>query len=334
LALTNPILARTAAAGAIVYAETVFPVAGNDQIAIPSGTYVQGQIDSMTRPGIFTPHAQFQIHFTKIVFANGYVVELPRARTRQAPAQPAAAGAPGTPPAFPADVIPAVATPYVEVSPRSDVLLDNGSQIEMVLQVPLRLNAAKVADAARQSSARPPDTFKSATRCRPIPGTPGTPDTVVPGTPGTPGTPDTVIPGVNGAPDVVIPGTPATPGTPDTVISGSMATPGIPCPDPPVVNPNPKLQAYSQTFHLDVPVEVSGKKLSPGNYRIAWKGSAPSVETDIQQSRTLLVSVPARFVLLNGKAPADAAETLNCAGGSAALRSLRFAGQAFALYFD
>ena len=98
-----------------------------------------------------------------------------------------APSAPGTPPPPAGDVIAAVATPYVLVSSENDILLDNGSQIEMVLQVPLRLNAAKVAVGAKQYNPPPLAQLKSATQCRPIPATPGTPDTVIPGTPGTPG---------------------------------------------------------------------------------------------------------------------------------------------------
>ena len=73
--------------GDSVYAETVFPVAVNNQMAIPLGTYVQGQIDTLTPPGWLSPHAQFQMHFTKIIFADGYTVELPgsqNARNRAA----------------------------------------------------------------------------------------------------------------------------------------------------------------------------------------------------------------------------------------------------------
>ena len=45
VALTEPILAKSAKAGDSVYAETAFPVALNNQMAIPPGTFVQGQID-------------------------------------------------------------------------------------------------------------------------------------------------------------------------------------------------------------------------------------------------------------------------------------------------
>lgn len=326
LALTSPILAKNAKAGESVYAETAFPVAMNNQMAIPPGTYVQGQIDALTRPGWLSPHAQFEIHFTKIIFANGYTIELPGSQgvtTGQALA-----------PAV--DVIAAVATPYVQISSASDVLLDNGSQFEMVLQVPLQLNAAEVAAAARMANPAALLKFRSATLCRPIPGTPGTPDTVIPGTPGTPGTPDIVIPGTGTAatPPIVIPGTPATPGTPDTVIPGSSSTPGVVCPGPPLVTSNPKVPSYKESFQIGAAVQVSGKQLSAGSYEIIWEGSGPSPQVNILQSGNPVVSVRARFVLLSQKSSANTPGTRANSDGSLSLVSLRFAGQDFALYFD
>jgi hypothetical protein len=305
-------------------------------MAIPPGTYVQGQIDALTRPGWLSPHAQFQIHFTKIIFANGYTVELAgpvSVRAGEAVGSPASPPLGKLPPP-PSDVIAAVANPYVLVSSRSDVLLDNGSQVEMVLQVPLRLNAAKVAAAVRLSNPVPLTQLKSATRCRPTPGTPGTPDTVIPGTPGTPGTPPTVIPGGPGMPDTVIPGTPGTPGTPPTVIPGSPGTAGVPCPDLPVVTSNPKVQNHSQSFQIAAPVQVSGVPLSAGSYQVTWKGSGPLAQVDILQNGNLVVSVRARVVLLSRMSPADVPETRTSSDGSLSLQSLRFASQTFALYFD
>jgi len=336
LALTNPVWANTAKAGDGVYAETAFPVAVDNQMAIPVGTYVQGQIDTLTRPGLFSPHAQVQIHFTKLIFANGYTVELggPGIVNAGQPPSSQANGTPSAPVAASDDVIAAVATPYVLVSPRSDVILDNGSQLEMVLQVPLKLNAAEVAGAVRQSNPAPLAQLKSASRCRPIPGSPGTPDTVIPGTPGTPGTPPTVIPGGPGMPDTVIPGTPGTPGTPDTVLPGSPASPWVPCPGPPVITTNPKPQNYRETFQLDAPVEIVGKPLPAGRYEVTWKGSGPVAQVDILQGGRTIVGVRARVVLLSRQSPASTPGTRANSDGSLSLQSLRFAGQNVALCFD
>ncbi|MGO8789060.1 MAG: hypothetical protein ACLQVL_16985 [Terriglobia bacterium] len=329
LALTNPIMSKTAKAGDSVYAETAFPVAVKNQMAIPAGTYVQGQIDTLLRPGWLSPHAQFQMHFTKIIFASGYTVELGGTQLVQVGQPP-----PGTPLAPPDDVIPAVANAYVLVSSASDVLLDNGTQFEMVLQIPLSLDAAKVAAAVRQSNPESLAQFRSATRCRPFPGSPGTPDTVIPGTPGTPGTPDIVIPGAPGTPPTVIPGTPATPGTPDTVLHGTPGTPYIPCPGPPVVTSNPKVQNYRESFRIDAPVQVSGKPLPAGSYQVTWGGSGPVAQVGILQDGKAVLTVMARVVLLNRKSSADTPGTQTNSDGSLSLQSLRFAGETFALYFD
>jgi len=330
LALTEPVLARSAKAGESVYAQTAFPVIVDKQMAIPPGTYVQGQIDSLTRPGWLSPHAQFQIHFTKIIFATGYTVELADLRNtnEEAPSAAPAATVTATPQPLAGDVLAAVATPYVVISSASDVLLDNGSQIEMVLQVPLRLNAVKVAAAVRQANSRPPFPFKSATRCRPIPATQGTPDTVIPGTPGTP---PTVIPGGPGMPDTVIPGTP---GTPSTVIPGTPGTPALPCSGPPVVASNPKPQSYRKPLQISSPLRVSNTLLAAGSYQFAWNGAGPSAQVEVLENGNSAARVPARVVLLNAESRTDAIGTSANADGSLSLGSLRFAGEKLALYFD
>ena len=341
LALTSPILAKTARTGAGVYAVTVFPVAVNNQMAIPAGTYVQGQIDAMTRPGWLSPHAQFQMHFTKLIFANGYTVEFPNT-------QPAGLPGPGTqasdastestvaakPHGPPPDVLAAIANPYVDVSSASDVLLDNGTQLDMILQVPLRLDAQTVAAAVRMTNAVAPGPFKSATLCRPTPGIPGTPDTVIPGTPGTPGTPDTVIPGGPGMPDTVIPGTPATPGTPDTVIPGTSGTPGTVCPGPPIVTTNPKAQSYKGSFEIAAPVQLAGTTLAAGTYQASWQGMGPTAQVDILQDSKVIVRAEARVLQLNSGPTANEPGMRTNADGSVSLRLLRFAGQTLALYFE
>jgi hypothetical protein len=230
------------------------------------------------------------------------------------------------------DIIPAVASVYVAVTARNDVLLDNGAQIQMVLQEPLRLLAPSVVSAVRVAKPLQLGQVKSASRCQFIPGTPGTPDTVMPGTPGTPGTPDTVIPGVGGAPDTVIPGTPATPGTPDTVIPGTPSTRDIPCPGPPVVTTSTSTE--KESFDLAAPVQVSGTPLPAGSYEVAWKGSGPLTQVEILQKKNVIATVEARVVLLNRKSPAATPGTVTNPDGSILLQSLRFAGQTIALYFD
>lgn len=227
LVVTTPVWAKSTKAGDPLYTQTNFPVTTGDQVAIPAGSWVQGTIEGITRPTRRQSHAELQVLFTTIIFADGYAVALPGAD----PAQPVPAGS-GTMTA---------ATVTVEVSTANDLLLDNGAQMEMTLGAPLALEAAEVAKAIPLTHAPAPGKFKSATLCRPTPGdpgtpgTPGTPDTVIPGSPGTP---STTIPGGPGMPDTVIPGTPATPdivipGTPGTI--GTPGSPGTVCPMAPIV---------------------------------------------------------------------------------------------------
>ena len=311
LALSSPVWAKTAKAGDAVYATTAFPVASNGTMLIPPGTYVLGQIDAVTKPGWRTPRALFQMHFSKIIFASGYTLEL-----AEAPAQAA------------------TATVHVEVSSRNDVLLDNGAQFDMVVQTPLSLDANKIAEAVHRSRPTPVGSARSASLCRPIPATPGTPDTVIPGTPGTPGTPDVVIPGPNGT-STVIPGTPATPGTSPTIIPGTPGMPEIPCPAAGAVVSGPSgPQIHRQTFPVTNEVEISGKKLSPGNYELTWIGTATAVQVDVQQNGKTIVRAPAQISVLQEKSAADKVVTRTDPDGSNAIVSLEFAGKSFAVVFE
>jgi hypothetical protein len=206
LATMRPVWAQRAKAGDPLYAVTVAPVLAGSQTVIPAGSYVAGSLQGIVKPTNKTAHASLAVEFDKLIFADGYTVNLTGA----------AGGS-------------TLATLTVKVTTANDLLLDNGTPFVMTLQSPLALDAQKVAQAVPLSHAPEPSQFVPATLCRFIPGdpgSPGTPDTVIPGTP------STVIPGVDGAPPTVIPG------TPPTRIAGTAATPAtdpVYCPAPPQV---------------------------------------------------------------------------------------------------
>ena len=77
LIVTRPVWALPAKDGDTVYAQTSFPTLAANGMAIPAGTFVQGMIEGLTRPTRKFDRAEIQVLFTKIVFANGYTVELP-----------------------------------------------------------------------------------------------------------------------------------------------------------------------------------------------------------------------------------------------------------------
>ena len=75
LSLTSPIHTGHAKRGDLVRLATTFPVALNTQLAIPTGTYVEGVIDRVSKHASL-PSAALQMHFTRLVFADGYNVPL------------------------------------------------------------------------------------------------------------------------------------------------------------------------------------------------------------------------------------------------------------------
>jgi hypothetical protein len=198
LVVTRPVRMDSAKAQDALYAQTSYPVAIAGRMAIPAGTFVQGEIVSLTRPTRKVSQSAMRVRFTKLVFANGYTVPL--------------AGETGD-----ADTMDVT----VRVSTANDLLLDNGAQMDLTLTSAVTLSAKSVRAAIPLSKAPKPGSLTSATMCRPTPGTPGSP--------GTPGTPDTIIPGT---PDTVISGPDGTsttiPGTPATVIPGAPGMPGDP----------------------------------------------------------------------------------------------------------
>jgi hypothetical protein len=141
LAMVGPVWSKSAKPGDTVRAVSAFPVTIGNAIAIPPGTFVEGIIDALTRPTWRTKRADFQMHFTKLIFVNGYTVDLPDAPQGAATARPANSLAGPT----------ATASVRVDVSYASDILLDNGSQFEMVVQRPISLDARQVAVAAAAS---------------------------------------------------------------------------------------------------------------------------------------------------------------------------------------
>lgn len=183
--LSSPITAKSARRGTTVRAVTAFPVTVGTQVAIPSGTYMEGVIDKVTRGR--SDISSLHIHFTRIVYANGYTVDIDGINTDAKALSPELDSGSNSlePAALTAENAPHLALvaqqapqppplPHPEPSmgtaigigvglaavgiigavlavhhshASNGVLFDTGSQFEMVLQSPLSLNAARVAAA-------------------------------------------------------------------------------------------------------------------------------------------------------------------------------------------
>lgn len=77
LSLKNEISTRLAKPGDPVYLVSDFPVVEDGAVVLPAGLYVRGRIDGVRRPGKVKGRAQLQMHFVSIIFPNGLEVPLP-----------------------------------------------------------------------------------------------------------------------------------------------------------------------------------------------------------------------------------------------------------------
>jgi type IV secretion system protein VirB10 len=183
--LSSSITTKSARRGTAVRAVTAFPVTVGTQVAIPIGTYMEGVIDKVTRGS--SDISSLHIHFTRMVYANGYTVDIDGINTDAKAMRPQFDRGSNSlePAAFASESAPhlvLVAQQSPEPPPlphpgpsmgtaigigvgltaagiigailavhhsraSNGVLFDAGTQFEMVLQSPLTLNAASVAAA-------------------------------------------------------------------------------------------------------------------------------------------------------------------------------------------
>jgi hypothetical protein len=79
LVLKQSIWTKNAKEGDPVYAATNFPVVLDGQTVVPVGTYVQGVISQVKRPGKVKGKAELLVNFTSMIYPSGYTVLLPGA---------------------------------------------------------------------------------------------------------------------------------------------------------------------------------------------------------------------------------------------------------------
>jgi type IV secretion system protein VirB10 len=177
LSLKQAISTKSAKEGDPVYCETSFPVVLDGRMLIPAGTYVQGKISHVQRAGRVKGRAEVLMHFTTLIYPNGYTVMLPGSvdnipgadktsmkgtegtirqdgQKGQDAAQIAETGATGAViggvagggkgALLGAATGGAVGTAIAMLTRGNDVKLDNGTSIEMVIQRPVTLDASRM----------------------------------------------------------------------------------------------------------------------------------------------------------------------------------------------
>lgn len=77
LTLKSAIDTRNTKVGDGVYCQTAFPVAVDNVIVIPAGTYVKGQVVKSQRAGKIKGRAEVLFRFDTLIFPNGYTIDMP-----------------------------------------------------------------------------------------------------------------------------------------------------------------------------------------------------------------------------------------------------------------
>jgi hypothetical protein len=76
LVLRNGINTRTAKVGDSIYFETIYPIAVNNRIVIPIGSFLRGQLLESKRPGFVKGRGEIRMVLDQMTFPNGYTVTL------------------------------------------------------------------------------------------------------------------------------------------------------------------------------------------------------------------------------------------------------------------
>jgi len=76
LTLMNPVKSKSTKPGDQVRALVAFPVTVGSRLAIPAGTFVEGTITQVSAKPLKNQAPALRVHFTRLLFANGYSVAL------------------------------------------------------------------------------------------------------------------------------------------------------------------------------------------------------------------------------------------------------------------
>jgi len=89
--------------------------------------------------------------------------------------------------------------------------------------------------------------------------------------------------------------------------------------------------ATKASLSLSDPITVNGTTLKPGDYKLEWDGSGPSVEVSVMQGKKVVAKLPAKLVDLKSPAENSAAVVQKHDDGTSSLVGARFEGKKFAL---
>jgi len=81
-------------------------------------------------------------------------------------------------------------------------------------------------------------------------------------------------------------------------------------------------------------VVVDGKALAPGNYKVEWDGSGPTVQVKLLQGKQTVATLPAHLIDQAKPNSQDAYSTATATDGSKSITAVYPSGKRFALQID
>jgi hypothetical protein len=81
LTLVSQVKSKSSKPGDMVRAQVAFPVSEGGQVVIPAGTFVEGILGGIDLKQVRKGKGGLQIHFTRLIYANGYTIPLDAVNT-------------------------------------------------------------------------------------------------------------------------------------------------------------------------------------------------------------------------------------------------------------
>lgn len=89
--------------------------------------------------------------------------------------------------------------------------------------------------------------------------------------------------------------------------------------------------ATKGSLHLQSTATINGTQLKPGDYKLEWDGSGPSVEVSVLKGKSVVTKTQAKVVDLPSASLNDAAVVKKNDDGTTSVTGVRFEGKKFAL---
>ncbi len=87
-------------------------------------------------------------------------------------------------------------------------------------------------------------------------------------------------------------------------------------------------------FTLERPLEVGGKVVAPGSYKVSWVSHSPETDVSFTRRGKVVAEARGKMVERDAKSEADSLVTVKDSNGKDVLKEIRFAGKKTAIVIE